>query len=138
TIDVVREEGLVEKAESDGRYFMDRLLELKQKHSIICDVRGQGLMIGMELGLFRDTADQELCMVVVALCERSYVHMTYSYFEPVIRFIPALTITRQQIDRAIAVLDESLSRACSGKVRATDLFSSNPYSRAFMERLTGK
>ena len=40
----------------------------------------------------------------VGLCARSGVHLTYTYFEPVLRFIPPITITRQEIDRAILIL----------------------------------
>jgi 2,2-dialkylglycine decarboxylase (pyruvate) len=138
TIDIVREEKLVEKAAEQGRYFIDRLVELKAKHSILVDVRGQGLMIGAEIGNFQDGSEHELCMLIVALCESRGVHLTYSYFEPVLRFLPPLTISRQEIDRAIAVLDESIPRALKGDTSIEDLLPSNPYSRAFIEKLSGK
>src|SRR5271166_210203 len=57
TIDIVREENLVEKAAADGLYFMDRLQQLKAKHSVIIDLRGMGLMIGMEIGNFQGGED---------------------------------------------------------------------------------
>lgn len=138
TIDIVREENLVDKAEKDGRYFADCLLQLKQKHSIVSDVRGQGLMLGMEVGRYKEGSENELCMLIVALCEDRGVHLTYSYFEPVIRFLPPLTITRQEIDRAVAVLDESIARALKGDITLGNLLPSNAYSRAFIEGLSEK
>src|SRR5271165_632085 len=105
TIDIVREENLVEKAAENGGYFIDRLRQLQAKHSILVDVRGQGLMIGAEIGNFPDASEHELCMLIVALCESRGVHFTYSYYEPVLRFLPPLTVTRQEIDLAVSVLD---------------------------------
>jgi len=138
TIDIVREEKLIEKAALQGRYFVDCLLRLKAKHSIIVDVRGQGLMIGAEIGNFPDGSEDDLCMLIVALCESQGVHFTYSYYEPVFRFLPPLTITRQEIDRAIQVIDESITQALAGNTVLEDLLPSNSYSRAFIEKLTGK
>jgi hypothetical protein len=66
------------------------------------------------------------------------VHLTYTYFEPVIRIIPALTITRQEIDKAVSVLDESFGIALKGDVTMESLMPSNRYSRPFVERMQGK
>ncbi len=138
TIDIVREEKLVENAATQGRYFIDSLLRLKAKHSIIVDVRGQGLMIGAEIGNYPDGSEHDLCMLIVALCESRGVHFTYSYYEPVFRFLPPLTITKQEIDHAIKVIDESITEALAGKTAVEDLLPSNSYSRAFIEKLSGK
>ena len=137
TIDIVREENLVEKAASDGRYFMDRLLELKAKHSVVTDIRGIGLMIAMEIEN-RDDSEHELCMLIVALCESHGLHLTHTYFEPVIRFLPALTISRQEIDHAVSILDDSIAAALRGDVALSSLQASNPYSRGFLEERSGK
>jgi len=136
TIDIVREEGLVERAAQNGRYFMDRLEQLKKKYPVICDLRGQGLMIGMEITEEGD--EQRLCSLIVALCERRGVHLTYSYFEPVLRFLPPLTISSQEIDRAISVLNEAIATALEGKASLNTLLASNPYSRDFTSKLTSK
>ncbi len=138
TIDIVREENLVDKAAEDGRYFMDRLQQLKAKHPIVIDVRGKGLMVGMEIGNVQGQSEHELCQLMVALCEARGVHLTYTYFEPVIRFLPALTISRTEIDGAVSVLDESIGIALRGDVTMDSLLPSNRYSRSFVERLRGK
>ena len=137
TIDIVREDNLVEKAALDGRYFMECLQLLKAKYPVIVDLRGLGLMIGMEIGNFQG-GEHDLCMLIVALCEDRGVHLTYTYYEPVIRFIPALTISRQEIDQAVAVLDESIAIALKGRVPLGDLISSNRYSRKFIEGISSR
>ncbi len=139
TIDIVREEHLVDKAADDGRYFMELLQSLKAKHSIIADVRGMGLMIGLEVGNCQgESSEHELCSLIVALCEARGVHLTYTYFEPVIRLLPALTITRQEIDLAVSVLDEAIAVALGGNITMDSLRPCNRYSRSFIERLGDK
>lgn len=138
TIDIVHEENLVEKAANDGRYFMELLQALKPKHSVILDVRGMGLMIGMEIGNAPRGSEHELCALIVALCGARGVHLTYTYFEPVIRFLPALTISRKEIDLAVSILDESIDTALKGEVKMESLMPSNRYSRNFIEERRNK
>jgi 2,2-dialkylglycine decarboxylase (pyruvate) len=138
TIDIVREEKLMENAVAQGRYFMDGLLQLKMNHQIIVDVRGEGLMLGAEIGNCKDGTEHELCLRIVALSANRGLHFTYSYYEPVFRFIPPLTITKSEIDRALAILDDSISHALAGDTSIDELLPTNHYSRAFVEKLTGK
>jgi len=138
TIDIVREENLVVRAAEIGNYFKERLLWLRSRHPILSDVRGMGLMLGVEIGKYKDDSENELCMLIVALCERSGVHMTYTYYEPVLRFIPALTLTREEIDCAVAVLDNAISAALSGTVSLDSLLPANPYSRKFIAGLSAR
>jgi 2,2-dialkylglycine decarboxylase (pyruvate) len=139
-IDIIREEGLVQRAEDTGRYFMERLRELQGRHSIIIDVRGQGLMLGMQIAndAGAGQSDYELMQLIVALCKRSGLHLTYTYFEPVLRFLPPLTISRAEIDKAIAVLDDSIVTALRKDVSNGDLLPANRYSRSFAQELGGK
>src|SRR4029077_11005417 len=139
-IDVIREEGLVEKAAEDGQDFRSRLKELALKHSVVADVRGQGLMLGMEICVDSGNNDEayNLGMLITALCERRRVHLTYTYFEPVLRFLPPLTITREQIDRAVCVLDEAICEALRKDVSLNDLLPRNPYTRSFAQKSSGK
>jgi 2,2-dialkylglycine decarboxylase (pyruvate) len=138
TIDIVREESLVKKAEEDGRYLQDRLLQLKANHSAVVDVRGIGLMLGMEIGNCQRASEHELCELIVALCEARGVHLTYTYYEPVIRLLPALTVSREEIDQAVSVLDEAIATAVRGDVSIDSLMPSNRYSHRLVERLRGK
>ena len=60
------------------------------------DVRGRGLMIGLELS--PNENGENLAFELALLCERRGVHITYSYYEPVIRFIPPLVISKPEIE----------------------------------------
>jgi hypothetical protein len=95
-------------------------------------------MIGAEIGNLPGDSGQELCALIVALCEARGVHLTYTYFEPVIRFLPGLTISRQEIDLAVTVLDESIALALEGNVTMKSLMPMNRFSRTFVERLRDK
>ena len=137
-IDIVRSENLRDKAAENGSYLMAQLRELQRKHPVILDVRGQGLMVGVELSQEKSSGgDPEIASRVVALCERNRVHLTYSYFEPVLRFIPPLTLTREEIDRAIAVLDGALSQAIQADLHLEEQFE-NPYTRSYVKKMTGR
>lgn len=133
-IDVVREEGLIERAVESGQYFLEGLRRLQEKHRIVAAVRGQGLMLGMEIGATSGSGEDstELALLICGLCKQNGVHFTYTYFEPVFRFLPPLTITREQIDRAIRVLDGAISTALGGSVRLEQVLPANARTRSYL------
>jgi acetylornithine/N-succinyldiaminopimelate aminotransferase len=95
----VQKEGLLSKAKHSGEYLIAQLNSLKEKHSSIADVRGLGLMIGVELkirgeGVVRQCIDKGLL-----------INCTH---QRVLRLMPALNVTKRQIDQAVSVLDEVL------------------------------
>jgi len=137
TIDIVREENLIDRAAAAGSYLKDRLEHLKSKHSVIADVRGIGLMLGIAIGNPDDDSGPQFCMLIAAICAARGVHLTYTYFEPVLRILPALTISHEDMDRAIAVLDESIETALKGDVTLDSLLPSNRYSRSLVGHLRG-
>ncbi len=92
-VKVLAEEGMVENADRMGAYFLDRLGEIRSPH--IAEVRGKGLLIGVEL---RDEAGgaRRFCEALRdqgLLCKETH--------ENVIRFAPPLVITREEIDWAM-------------------------------------
>ena len=135
-IDIVDEERLVEHSEEAGTYFVGRLRELQARHPLIREVRGRGLMIGLELAA-TEHEGRPLAFELAMLCERRGVHVTFSYYEPVIRFIPPLIISEAEIDQAIAVLDEVLSVMRAGVQEMADLIPRNvrsgPYVRPMID-----
>jgi 2,2-dialkylglycine decarboxylase (pyruvate) len=110
-IEVTEAEGLVEAARSSGDYFRERLVELAQRHRHLGRVRGRGLMLAFEL--LKDKAEEEpyseMLVPFVFACKKRGVHVTFSYYEGVIRLIPASTISRAEIDLAIQVFDSVLT-----------------------------
>ncbi|MBW1679193.1 MAG: acetylornithine transaminase [Deltaproteobacteria bacterium] len=88
---------LLEHCRSMGSYFMDQLKGLKKKYPSIREVRGKGLLIGMELD--RSGAD------IVNECLKKGV-LINCIQEKVLRFLPPLIVTKEEVDRVVATLDE--------------------------------
>jgi len=95
-IRAVLEEGLLNRAEEMGEYLVGELERLKDKYSFITEVRGIGLMIGMELSV---PAGE----IVVKGLERGVLLNVAQ--DRVLRFVPPLVVTKQEVNEMIAVLD---------------------------------
>ena len=110
SLEVMKEEKLLENATAMGAYAKERLLELKANYPVIKDIRGVGLMLGIELcNPETGEADGKAVMEVLDLClEKGVLFYLCGNSGEVIRMIPPLTITKEQIDDGIAVLDEAL------------------------------
>jgi len=108
TLDLV-EGGYMRNADDVGRYFRRRLRELMDRHPYIGEVRGKGMMIGMEL--VKDRASQEpakeLCDAVVT---RAYHNglLLLSCGQSTVRFMPPLVATRENADEAVTLIEASL------------------------------
>jgi LysW-gamma-L-lysine/LysW-L-ornithine aminotransferase len=98
-IDVLLEEKLADRAAVNGKYFKSQLEGLQAKHKIIKEVRGLGLMLGMELRF-------DVHNVILKALDRGVLVLDAG--RTVVRFLPPLVIEKAQIDKAIAVLDEVL------------------------------
>jgi 2,2-dialkylglycine decarboxylase (pyruvate) len=131
-IEIVESEGLIEHSRVMGEYFLAALRGLKEKHSIIADVRGRGLMIGIELAAPEPGSDDRAFKVAM-LCERAGLHITFSYFEPVLRIIPPLIITRDEIDLAISILDDVFRTLTSQNIDVVDIIPRNSRSGDFIK-----
>jgi acetylornithine/N-succinyldiaminopimelate aminotransferase len=97
--EIIRDENLLENAQQQGAYLRQRLLELKQETPMVTEVRGAGLMIGVELA--QNGAD----LVNQCLAKGLYVNCTH---DTVLRIMPPLTITREQVDEGLAILADAL------------------------------
>lgn len=95
-IDVLVEERLPERAATLGRYFKDKLEGLQEKHRIVREVRGLGLMLGMELRF-------DVYNILLGCMDRGVLVLDAG--RNVLRFLPPLVIEKKQIDRVIEVLD---------------------------------
>lgn len=108
TIEVMRDEGLVENAAIIGQYLMDGLRKLQVKYPVISDVRGRGLMVGVEFKR-EGQPDAETTKAVQGAClKRNLLLLTCGTYENVIRWIPPLIVTTEQIDSALKIFAESL------------------------------
>lgn len=100
-MEAILEERLIENAARVGNYFIEKLKELQKKYSFIKEVRGKGLMIGMEL--------EFKCQDIVNECQERGILINCTV-DRVLRFVPPLIVTQEEVDRVITVLDEVFSK----------------------------
>ncbi|MGI8316359.1 aspartate aminotransferase family protein [Halobacillus mangrovi] len=110
TLDVLEEEKLVENSKQLGAYAVERIKEIRDKHKVIGDVRGVGLMIGIEI-IDPETGapDGEGMMKILDLSlEKGVLFYLCGKHQEVIRMIPPLIVTKEQIDQGLAVFEEAV------------------------------
>jgi acetylornithine/N-succinyldiaminopimelate aminotransferase len=99
-IEAIEEENLLENADQLGRYTMEKLEQLKQKHSIIDSIRGVGLMIGIQL----NSSGAE----IVNKCLEKGLRINCTQ-GTVLRFMVPMIATQDQVAQAIEILDGVLA-----------------------------
>jgi 4-aminobutyrate aminotransferase len=111
TLDLVEREYAGNAAEV-GAYFMDRLRELQTRHEVIGEIRGKGLMIGVELVTNRKSREpaRELCDAVLHQAFHNGL-ILLSCGTSTVRFMPPLMITTGDVDEALSILEASLVEA---------------------------
>lgn len=112
-LDVIEREHLVARAAEMGAYLRARLLDLQQRHEVIGDVRGLGLLLGVELVQDRasKTPAHQLGALTTEKCFEKGLSMNIRRRPErgsVWRIAPPLTVSHDEIDRATAILDEAL------------------------------
>ncbi|WP_094602673.1 Putrescine aminotransferase [Sporomusa silvacetica DSM 10669] len=106
-VSVIREEGLLRRAEQSGHYFMGKLTELAKAYpEVIAQVRGKGLMIGIEL-----TKEGIGGLIMSEMIDKG-VLIAYTLNNPkVMRIEPPLIIEQEQIDYVLTALSSALAKA---------------------------
>jgi 4-aminobutyrate aminotransferase len=112
TIRVIEEEGLVENAARMGKRVLDAVREMQTRHTCIGDVRGLGLVIGVELVKDRETKDpaSELRSDVIDRAFRKGL-LLLGCGASTVRFMPALNIDAETVDEGLAIFEEALTEA---------------------------
>jgi 4-aminobutyrate aminotransferase len=120
TLTIIEDENLIENARTNGQYFINRLKELQEKYECIGDVRGKGLAIGVELVQDRLTKNPA-AEKTAAICYRCYELGVLLFYvgihSNVIEITPPLTINKEEIDQAIAILDQSFTDLQENKIK---------------------
>ncbi len=107
TLEFMEENRLGNKAAEKGKYLIKRLIEMKEKYDIIGDVRGIGLMIGMELvNEDRSPASSIRDEIIQKTFENGLILLPAG--DSVIRFVPPLIIKRAEIDIGLKILENAL------------------------------
>lgn len=113
TIDVIETENLLENSRLMGRYFKDALEEMADEFKIVGDVRGVGLMVGVEFvkpGTKDPNAEAAKKIRELAIKE-GLILLGCGSDDQVIRFVPPLNITKDDIDKALAILKGAFEAA---------------------------
>ena len=97
TVQAIEDENILANVNEMGNYFKEKLVAFKEKYDFILDVRGKGLLLGMELAM-KGTD-------IVAKCLEKGVIINCTH-DTVLRFLPPLNVTCAEIDKAVAVMDE--------------------------------
>jgi len=110
SLEIITRENLVENADRVGRAMLAKLETMKEKHRIVGDVRGKGLLLGLDLVRDRTTkelAPKELTRELFQEClRRGLVAMSYT---PVIRINPPLSIDEETALEGLEILDEAIA-----------------------------
>jgi putrescine aminotransferase len=105
TLDVLEEEGLVERSRNLGEVLKSGMMGIQKQHEhLVAEVRGRGLMVGIEFAM------DEVGELVVSQLLKREVCVAYALNNPrVLRFEPPLTISEAQIKTILTALDEAIS-----------------------------
>ena len=114
-LDVIESENLLENAQKQGRHIKGRLDEMKEEHPLIGDVRGKGLMVGVELVKDKNTKEpaQKETKEVMMECFRNGLAIVNCGVS-VIRWMPPLIVTSGLVDSALEIFEKSLTKIEKG------------------------
>ncbi len=110
-LDVIENENLIEHGREVGDYLRDQLRKLADRHELIGDVRGHGMLAGVEFVTDRERrtpATEETAQLLELMRERQVLVGKEGRFGNVLKLRPALTLQHSEVDKFIAALDNSL------------------------------
>lgn len=105
----VLQDGLVENAAQMGAVLMDGLRDIQSRHPVMGDVRGLGLMVGAEFTHADGSPATDVAKAVIAQCRASkLLLLNCGTYGNVVRWIPPLIVTREQIEVALEIFERAL------------------------------
>ncbi|NOI79110.1 aspartate aminotransferase family protein [Vibrio tubiashii] len=113
TMEAIEQDGLLDKAKADSQFMRDKLLEMKTKYPVIGDVRGIGMLWGIELVTDHESKQRayDEAEAVLYQCLNHGVSFKVSQGN-VIQLSPPLIITREQLTEALAIFEEAIAKVC--------------------------
>jgi 4-aminobutyrate aminotransferase len=115
TLDVIQDENLVENAREQGLRLRDGLSKVAAEHPGIADVRGLGLMVGNEFRTADGAPDAAgAAKAHAAAAERGLLLLTCGPFGNVVRMIPPLVVTEEQVQEALSIWESAVRVAAQG------------------------
>jgi 4-aminobutyrate aminotransferase len=122
TLDGIEKGKLAENATKMGHYLKKKLEEVKERHELIGDVRGKGLVLGVELVKNKKTKEPAKLEIAKTLFRAWQLGLLIGYVgvhNNVIEVVPPLTITSELIDKGVEIIDSALKDVESGLVSDT-------------------
>ncbi|MEM7736525.1 MAG: aminotransferase class III-fold pyridoxal phosphate-dependent enzyme [Deinococcota bacterium] len=111
TVDMLLDEGLVDNAAKMGAYLMAKLSDLQAQYPVMGDVRGRGLMVGVEFTDDDGQPDAKTASQVLKVClEHNLLLLNCGSYQNVIRWIPPLIVSEVEIDEAVGVFARALAQ----------------------------
>ena len=105
----VLQDGLVENAAQMGAVLMDGLRDIQSRHPVMGDVRGLGLMVGVEFTHADGSPATDVAKAVIARCQQNkLLLLSCGTYGNVVRWIPPLIVTREQIETALEIFERAL------------------------------
>ncbi|HCG6515389.1 TPA: aspartate aminotransferase family protein [Vibrio parahaemolyticus] len=113
TMEAIEQDGLLDKAKVDSQFMREKLLEMKAKYPVIGDVRGIGMLWGIELVTDHESKARayDEAEAVLYQCLDNGVSFKVSQGN-VIQLSPPLIITREQLTEALAIFEEAIAKVC--------------------------
>ena len=109
TLDVIEEEQLVPRADKLGQQLLTHLQGLQKQHDCIDEIRGMGLMLGLEIVSAPHTPDGDRAGKLLKHCENNGMLMLRCGTQgQVVRWLPPLTVTEAEIEKAVELFDAAL------------------------------
>ena len=119
TIQEIYNGKLIENARVVGDFMLSRLMEMKQQHELIGDVRGKGLLLGVEIvsdKMNRTPGNREIAMINYRAFEKGLVSAFDGLRGNVFRLMPSLTLTRDQARMGLDILNEAFIDYEQGRI----------------------
>jgi 4-aminobutyrate aminotransferase len=112
TIRAIRDEGMLENAATRGAQLMAGLGQLREEHERIGDVRGLGLMVGVEFTAMDGSPDKPTAKAVVHHClDDGLLLLTCGPWDNTVRFIPPLMVGPEEVRKGLEVFGRALRQA---------------------------
>ncbi|EJQ38646.1 4-aminobutyrate transaminase [Bacillus toyonensis] len=109
--EIMEEENLVERAQQIGNRIMSHLHAMQLKYEVIGDVRGIGAMVAMEL--VTDRITKELTVQLIdEFWKNGLISIGAGIFDNVLRFLPPLVISNEEIDKGFEIINQSFKKLC--------------------------
>jgi len=108
TVKTLQDENLVENADKMGKRLMTGLRKLQKQYPFVGDVRGRGLMVGVEITAQNNESKSITSALQKSCMEKDLLLLTCGTYGNVIRWIPPLIVNTQQIDEALVIFQDAL------------------------------